>query len=166
MASVQVILREKIANLGSEADIVSVKPGYARNHLIPHGKAYEATAGNLRQITNLKAKRAERESSEKTDAQNIAGRLRKATLKMELEIGQGGKAFGAITAADIAEAIAAQLNVTVDRHSIDLEKPIKTTGKHEVTVRVHHEVDAVVRISISTPNAPEVKEKEAEEAAE
>lgn len=163
MANVQVILKEKIASLGAEADIVAVKAGYARNYLIPQGKAYEATAGNLRQITNLKAKRAEREASEKAEAQNTAGRLRKATLKLELEIGQGGKAFGAITAADIATAIAEQVKVTVDRHAIELEKPIKTTGKHEVTVRVHPEVEAVVRVSVSTPESPAEGEETTEE---
>ncbi|HWB05923.1 MAG TPA: 50S ribosomal protein L9 [Verrucomicrobiales bacterium] len=162
MANVQVILKEKIASLGAEADIVAVKAGYARNYLIPQGKAYEATAGNLRQITNLKAKRAEREQAEKTEAQNTAGRLRKATLKLELAIGQGGKAFGAITAADIAEAILAQTKIKVDRHAIDLEKPIKTTGKHEVTIKVHPEVEAIVKLNIATPEAPEAREEEEE----
>ncbi len=162
MANVQVILKEKIASLGAEADIVAVKSGYARNYLIPQGKAYEATAGNLRQMTNLKAKRTEREASEKVEAQNTAAKLRKGTLKLELAIGQGGKAFGAITTADIAEAIAAQFKVTVDRHAIDLEKPIKTTGKHEVSVRVHPEVEAVVRLTVSTPDAPEKDEEAAE----
>ncbi len=160
MANVQVILKEKIASLGAEADVVSVKAGYARNYLVPQGKAYEASAGNLRQITNLKAKRTEREAGEKVEAQNTAARLRKVTLKLELAIGQGGKAFGAITAADIATAIATQFKVTVDRHSIELEKPIKTTGKHEVTVRVHPEVEAVIRLSVSTPDAPAEKDDE------
>ena len=92
-----------------------------------------------------------------------AAKLRKTTLKLQLAIGQGGKAFGAITTADIAAAIASQLKVTVDRHAIYLEKPIKTTGKHEVTVRVHPEVEAIVRLSISTPEEPAEKEEEAAE---
>ena len=160
MANVQVILKEKIASLGAEADVVQVKAGYARNYLLPQGKAYAATAGNLRQVNALKAKRAERESAEKADAQNTAGRLRKATLKLELAVGQAGKAFGAITAADIAAAIADQLKVKVDRHDILLEKPIKTTGKHEVMVRLHPEVEAAVKLSISTPDAPASDEDE------
>lgn len=162
MANVQVILREKISSLGAEADIVAVKAGYARNYLLPQGKAYAATAGNKNRLVKLKAKRTEREATEKVEAQNTAARLRKTTLKLDLAIGQGGKAFGAITAADIAAAIASQLKVTVDRHAIDLEKPIKTTGKHEITVRLHPEVEAQVKLTVSTPNAP----PEAEEAAE
>lgn len=164
MPNVQVILKEKIASLGAEADIVAVKAGYARNFLLPQGKAYAATAGNLRQVAALKAKRAEREAAEKAEAQNTAARLRKATIKLELATGQGGKAFGAITSADIAAAIAAQLKVTVDRHSIDLEKPIKTTGKHEITIRVHPEVEAVVKLSVSTPDAPAEEGGEEEKA--
>ncbi len=163
MANAQVILKEKIANLGAEADIVSVKAGYARNYLVPQGKAYAATSGNLRQLNGLKARRAEREAAEKAEAQNTAGRLRKANLKLELAVGQGGKAFGAITAADIAAAIADQVKVTVDRHAIDLEKPIKTTGKHEITVRVHPEVEAVIRLSVSTPDSSDEKEEGAAE---
>lgn len=160
MANVQVILKQKIASLGAEADIVAVKAGYARNYLIPQGKAYEATAGNLRQINNLKAKRAERESAERAEAQNTAGKLRKANLKLELSVGQGGKAFGAITAADIADAIFEQTKIKVDRHAVELEKPIKTTGKHEVTVRVHADVEAVVKVTVATPDAPEGEEEE------
>ncbi len=155
MANVQVILKDKIAKLGSEADIVSVKAGFARNYLIPQGKAYEATPGNLRQIKNLKARRTEREAAEKAEAQSTADRLRKLTLRLELSVGQGGKAFGAITAADLATAIAGQVKITVDRHQIELEKPIKTTGKHEVTVRLHPEVEVQVKVSVSTPGAKE-----------
>jgi large subunit ribosomal protein L9 len=166
MANVQVILKEKIPSLGAEADIVSVKAGYARNFLIPRGKAYAATAGNLRQIANLKAKRAEREGAERAEAQNTVARLRKVTLKLELSIGQGGKAFGAITATDIAAAIADQAKVTVDRHAIDLEKPIKTTGKHDITVRVYHDIEAVVKLEVSTPEHAETTEEGEEKKPE
>lgn len=151
MATVQVILKEKISNLGSEADIVSVKAGYARNFLVPSGKAFIANTGNLRYLNNLKAQRAERESAEKLEAQNLAGKLRKASIKLELATGQGGKAFGSITTIDLAQAILEQAGVKVDRHAIDLDKPIKTTGKHEITVRLHPEVDALIKITVSAP---------------
>lgn len=151
MASVQLILKEKIAHLGAEADIVTVKAGYARNFLVPSGKAYLANSSNLRHVNNLKAHRAEREAGEKLEAQNLAGKIRKSAIKLELATGQGGKAFGSITTSDIAEAILAQAGVKVDRHAIDLEKPIKTTGKHEVTVRLHPEVDVLVKISVTAP---------------
>ncbi|RYD38281.1 MAG: 50S ribosomal protein L9 [Verrucomicrobiaceae bacterium] len=151
MATVQVILKEKIANLGSEADIVTVKAGYARNFLVPAGKAFVANAGNLRHLNNLKARRSEREAGEKLEAQNLAGKLRKSTIKLELATGQGGKAFGSITTIDLAQAILDQAGVKVDRHAINLEKPIKTTGKHEITVRLHPEVDALIKITVTAP---------------
>lgn len=162
MATVQVILKEKIANLGSEADIVSVKAGYARNYLVPFGKAFEASAGNLRHVNNLKAKRAEREAGEKLEAQNLAGKIRKVTLKLELATGQGGKAFGSITTMDIATALKEQAKIEIDRHAIDLEKPIKTTGKHEVSIRVHAEVEATLKITVGTPAEEVAGDAEAE----
>lgn len=165
MATVQLILKEKIANLGAEADVVTVKAGYARNFLVPTGKAFLANTGNLRHVNKLKAQRAEREAGEKLVAQNLAGKIRKSTIKLELATGQGGKAFGAITTSDIADAILAQAGVKVDRHAVDLEKPIKTTGKHEVTVRLHPEVDVLVKISITAPTEEAAAtEEEAEEA--
>ena len=161
MATVQLILKEKIAHLGAEADVVTVKAGYARNFLVPSGKAFLANTGNLRHVNKLKGQRSEREAGEKLEAQNLAGKIRKSSIKLELATGQGGKAFGAITTGDIADAILAQAGVKVDRHAIDLEKPIKTTGKHEVTVRLHPEVDVLVKLNIVAPSeevAPESEE--------
>lgn len=149
MATVQVILKEKIANLGAEADVVSVKAGYARNFLIPHAKAYEATKGNLLQVKNLKAKRAEREAKEIGEAQAVAAKIKKLNLKLELATSQAGKAFGAITNMDIAKALEAQ-KITIDRHSIELDKPIKGTGKFEVPIRLHSEVEVTLRLTVTS----------------
>ena len=161
MPNVQVILKEKVGALGAEADIVTVKAGYARNYLVPQGKAYEATAGNLRHINNLKTRRAARESEERAAAQTEAGKIRKLTIRMILDVGQGGKAFGAITAADIAAAIKEQAGVTVDRHNITLEKAIKSTGKHEVPVNLYPGVDVNVKLNVTTPAAEGAEEEEA-----
>jgi large subunit ribosomal protein L9 len=159
MATVQVILKEKIANLGAEADVVSVKAGYARNFLIPQAKAYEATKGNLLQVKNLKAKRAEREAKEISEAQALAGKIKKLTLKLELATSQAGKAFGAITNMDIAKALEEQ-KITVDRHSIQLDKPIKGTGKFDIVIRLHPEVETSVRVTV-TSNGEVVEDSEA-----
>ncbi|MBP7948024.1 MAG: 50S ribosomal protein L9 [Verrucomicrobiales bacterium] len=162
MAQVQVILKEKIAALGAEADIVSVKAGYARNFLVPQGKAFEATQGNLRHVANLKAKRAEREGRELADAHNLAGKIRKLNLKLELSTSQAGKAFGSITNMDIARALEEQ-KITVDRHAIQLDKPIKGTGKFEVPVRIHPDVEAIIRVTVNaaaTADEVEVADEE------
>ena len=161
MANVQVILKEQIKGLGSEADVVGVKRGFARNFLLPQGKAYEATKGNLLQTKNLKAKRAEREAKEATEAQSVAAKIKKLNIKLELNTSQAGKSFGAITTMDIAKALAEQ-NITVDRHSIHLEKPIKSTGKFEVPIRLHTDVEVTLRLTVSASG--EAPAEEAEEA--
>ena len=148
MANTEVILREKITNLGAEADVVSVKRGYARNFLIPSGKAYEATTGNLRNIEKLQQVRAQREAEELVEAEKIATKLRKTKLSMQLAIGQAGKAFGSITTADIAKAILDKAKVEIDRHQIVLDKPIKGTGEFEIPVKVHADIEVVMTLKV------------------
>ena len=100
MAATEVILREKIHGLGAEADVVKVKAGFARNFLIPTGKAYEATKGNLNQIENLNKARAAREAAELAEAHELAGKIGRLKPKFTLEIGANGKAFGSVTSID------------------------------------------------------------------
>lgn len=165
MATVQVILKEKIKGLGAEADVVDVKRGFARNFLVPQGKAFEATAGNLRNLNNLKAVRAEREAKELQEAEKIASKLKKLKLKLTLQTGQGGKAFGSITTMDIAAAVAeSAAKVELDRHQIQLEKPIKSTGTFEVPVKLHADVNCFLKITVSA-ESEEGAAAEGEEAA-
>lgn len=153
MATVQVILKEKIQNLGSEADVVKVRRGFARNFLVPQGKAYEATKGNLRQIENLRRVRAEREATELAEAQKIAGKLKKLKLKLTLATGQGGKAFGSITTIDIAKAVKDESGIEIDRHHIELDKPIKSTGTFDVPVKLHSEIDCFLKLTVIAEGA-------------
>lgn len=164
MPSVEVILKEPIRGLGAEADIVKVKSGYARNFLVPQGKALEATKGNLRVIHALKARRAEREARELAEAEGVATKIRKANLKLTLRTGSDGKAFGSITTLDLLQALEDQgpKGVKLDRHAIQLEKPIKQTGKFDVPVRVHPQVTANLRVTVS-PESGETAEESAEE---
>jgi large subunit ribosomal protein L9 len=167
-SSTEVILTEKIHNLGAEADIVKVKTGYARNFLIPRGKALEVTKATLRRLNLLKAKRAEREAEELNEAQELARKLNKIKLDIELETGETGKAFGSITATDIAEKIRAALggNIEIDRHKIHLERPIKDSGKHEVTVKLHHDVTATVEVNVAAKGSAPAAEEGAREEGE
>jgi large subunit ribosomal protein L9 len=166
MPTTEVILTEKIHNLGAEADIVKVKVGFARNFLIPNGKALEITPAAMRRINILKAKRAEREAKELNDAQELARRINKLKLDLELETGETGKAFGSITAADLAEKIKGSLGgIEIDRHKIHLERPIKDTGKHEVEVKLHHDVTAKLEVNVAAKGAAQ-EEKGEEEKAE
>lgn len=166
MPTIEVILTEKVPNLGAEADLVKVKAGYARNFLLPMGKAIEKSAGEVHRINQLKKKRAEREAAELNEAQDLARRIGKLKLSFELETGETGKAFGSVTASDIADKLRAELggNVEFDRHRISLPKALKDSGKHDVEIKLHHDVTATVTVTIAAKAKPE--EAAAEEAAE
>src|SRR3982750_932192 len=101
MPSTEVILTENVAGLGAEADMVKVRRGYARNYLLPRGKAYEVTPATMRQLDNLKKKRAEREARELNDAEELTRRISKLKVTFTLATGESGKAFGSVTAQDI-----------------------------------------------------------------
>ncbi len=166
MATTQVILKEKIKGLGAEADVVKVRRGFARNFLVPAGKAFEATKGNLRQIENLKKVRAKREADELAEAEKTASKLKKVKLKLTLATGASGKAFGSITTLDIAKALEEQGKITIDRHQIVLDKPIKTTGKHEITIKVINDLTAVVRLDVTAEGSAEGAAPEEDDIAE
>ncbi len=163
MPTTEIILSEPVYNLGVEADIVKVKTGYARNFLLPTGKALEVTPATLRRVNLLKAKRAEREAREMNEAQDVARRIGKVKLDLELETGETGKAFGSITAADIADHLRKQLGGTfeIDRHRIHLERPIKEAGKHEITIKLHHDVNATLTVNVTAKGSPAIVEGDA-----
>jgi large subunit ribosomal protein L9 len=142
MPSTEIILTENIPGLGAEADVVKVRRGYARNYLLPQGKAYEVTKQTLRQLDNLKAKRAAREATELNEAEDLARRIGKLRITFTLETGESGKAFGSITAQDLVKRLKNELGNEIDRHRLVLEHPIKTTGEHEVPIKLHHDVTA------------------------
>jgi len=149
MPNTQVILTEPIAGLGAEADVVKVKPGYARNFLIPRGKAFEVTPTSLKQINKLKAKRAEREAQEMNDAEELARRINKLKITLTLETGETGKAFGSITAKDIADKLKSELGgQEIDRHLIVLERPIKESGSHDIEIKLGHDVVAHLTLNV------------------
>ncbi len=154
MPLTELILTENVPGLGAEADVVKVRRGYARNYLLPRGKAFEVTPGALRQLDALKQKRAEREARELNDAEELARRIGKARLVFTLETGETGKAFGSVTAQDIVSRLKNELGAEIDRHKIVLERPIKDTGDHEITIRLHHDVTAQLIFQVKSTEEP------------
>jgi len=156
MPSTEIILTENIPGLGAEADVVKVRRGYARNYLLPQGKAFEVTPASLRQLDALKAKRAAREAAELNAAEDLSRRIGKARITFTLETGETGKAFGSITAQDIVKRLKNEIGADIDRHRVVLEHPIKTTGEHEVQIKLHHDVTAkfVFQVKPSKEEAP------------
>jgi large subunit ribosomal protein L9 len=165
MSHTEVILTVNHPPLGAEADIVRVRRGYARNFLVPQGKALEVTKASLRAVNHLKAKRAEREAREVTEAEELASRITKIKLNLTLETGETGKAFGSITAKVLTEKLEAELkDVTLPRHAVELEKSIKESGDHEIPVRLHPDVTAKLRVKVSAAKSEEDEAGEDEEA--
>jgi large subunit ribosomal protein L9 len=165
MPLTELILTENIPGLGAEADVVKVRRGYARNYLLPRGKAYEVTRGALRQLDALKQKRAEREARELNEAEELARRIGKARFIFTLETGESGKAFGSVTAQDIMNRIKNELGAEIDRHKIVLERPIKDTGEHDVAIKLHHDVTAQLVFQVKSAEEPRDRGVEAESAA-
>ena len=153
MPTSEVILTENIRGLGAEADIVKVKRGYARNFLLPTGKTYEVTPVTLKRINQLKAKRAQREGEERNAAEELARKINKLTLNLTLETGSQGKAFGSITVKDLEDALKKELpNANIERHAIQLERPIKETGTHEVPIKLYTDVTATLKVAVKSAN--------------
>jgi large subunit ribosomal protein L9 len=144
---IEVILREDIKTLGRAGEVVRVKPGYARNYLLPQGLAYEATEGNKKRIAAETRVQATRNQAERAEAERLAATLAGVTLPLSGKAGEEGKLFGSITSQDIADALS-RAGHLVDRRRIEMEHPIKTVGDHTVTVRLHPEVHAELRVSV------------------
>jgi large subunit ribosomal protein L9 len=157
MPSTEIILTENVPGLGAEADKVKVRRGYARNFLLPKGKAYEVTPASMRQLDNLKKKRAEREARELNDAEELTRRIGKLKVTFTLATGESGKAFGSVTAHDIVTRLKNEIGVEIDRHKIVLEHPIKNTGEHEVTIKMHHDVVTKFHFQVKSAEAPKTE---------
>jgi large subunit ribosomal protein L9 len=162
---VEVLLKSKIAKLGAEADVVSVKPGYARNYLFPKGLAVVATSATKKQVELLKKLRAEREADEMNKAQEIAGKLNKQKLTFILATVEGqDKVFGSVTTLMIVDRLKNE-GLIVDRKQIKLDKPIKDMGEHEITIEIHSDVSARLKIIVTPPAVEKADyEVKAEEA--
>ena len=143
----EVILREDIKSLGKAGALVRVKPGYARNFLLPQGLAYEATAGNKKRIEAESKARNARAAQDKTEAQAIADQLNAVAITVAAKAGEGERLFGSITAQDIADQLA-RAGHPIDKRKIELSHPIKQLGEHTVLVRLHAEVQASIRLTV------------------
>ena len=146
----KLILTQEVGGLGSAGDIVEVKDGYGRNFLIPRGFAIRWTKGGERTVESIRKARSNREVRDLDHAQEIKARLEGTTVSLPVRAGEGGRLFGAVTVSDIAGAInsAAGEKDAIDKRKIILGNPIKSLGSHQVTVKVHDEVDATVNLNV------------------
>ncbi len=143
----EVILREDVKSLGKAGALVRVKPGYARNFLLPRGLAYEATEGNKKRIAAETKSREARATQDRVEAQGSADRLSGLSITIAAKAGEGDRLFGSVTAQDIADALS-QAGHPVDKRKLQLEHPIKQLGEHVVPVHLHADVQAAIRVMV------------------
>ena len=144
-----VILNRDIKGTGKAGDVVNVSDGYARNMLLPKGYATEATEGNIRNLKKQKAIAAEKKAEEKAAAQQTAGKIGKVSVEIKTKAGEGGRIFGSITSKDIADALKAQHNITVDKKKILLDSPIKQTDEMTVEIKLYTDVNAKLKVVVN-----------------
>ena len=140
-----IILRQAVDKLGHPGDVVTVKNGYARNFLLPRGFAYEATAGNLKRIAQERSRLVAAENERRDGASDLAKKLEEVQLTFSARVGEEGKLFGSVTAADIAEQLAAQ-GFNIEKRIIDLHEPIKALGVYRVPIKLHADVKPEIRV--------------------
>jgi large subunit ribosomal protein L9 len=143
----KLILTNEVTNLGSPGDIVDVRDGYGRNYLLPRNYAIRWTKGAAKQVESIKAAREAHAIHDLEEAKSVKGNLENAPINVPVRAGEGGRLFGAVTVADIAEALASA-GAKVDKRRIEVGNPIKALGTHTISVRVHPEVSATVKLNV------------------
>jgi large subunit ribosomal protein L9 len=148
----ELILKETIDSLGREGDVVKVKPGYARNYLLPQGKAVLADASNLAILEQNKAQIQARLDAQRKVAENLFKKLTGISLEFEELAGEEEKLFGSVTAGDIHDRLV-EKKIDVDKRSINLSEPIKTLGEHRVTIKVGFDLEAEISVTVKAQEA-------------
>ena len=144
----KVILTHEVSDLGAAGDVVDVKDGYARNFLFRRGLATAWTKGGQKQVDANAKGRATRAVKSREEAQSIKGNLESKSVTVPAHAGQGGRLFGAVSTADIAAAVKAAGGPELDKRTIEVPTPIKTTGTHAAMIRLHPEVRATIELEV------------------
>ena len=148
----QIVLRADVDGVGKKGDIIDVADGFARNFLIPKGRAFKATPGVQTQADAMRRSRDLKDAKDREAAETVARKLVPMVITVAARAGAEGKLFGSITVGDVVEAVESQAHVSLDRRRVQLDEPIKTLGTHEVPVRLHPEVQFRVTVEV-TPGA-------------
>jgi len=144
----RVVLRADVDGVGKKGDVVEVADGFARNFLLPQGRAFRATDGVLAQAAAMRRGRDLKDAKDRASAETVARELVAKVIRITAKAGTEGRLFGSVTAADVAEAVAAQAGVSLDRRRVELPEPIKTLGSHDVGVKLHSEVEFRITVEV------------------
>lgn len=144
----RLILRADVGGVGKKGDIVEVSDGYGRNYLLPKGLALRATQGAESQATAMRRSRDVKDARDRAAAEEVAKRLVPAVITIPARAGSEGRLFGSVTANDIAEAVADQTGIDLDRRKLVLDEPIKSVGVHQVPAKLHTDVEFPVTVEV------------------
>ena len=144
----KLILTHEVDKLGVAGDVVEVKDGYGRNFLLPRGLATRWTKGGQKQVESIVRARATRAVKNLEDAQALKVRLESGAVTLPVRSGGSGRLYGAVTSADIADAVKAAGAGSIDRRTVSVSTPVRSLGAHEVQVRLHPEVQATLRLNV------------------
>ena len=144
----KLILTQEVTGLGAPGDVVEVKDGYGRNYLVPRGLGIRWTRGAEKTVESIKAARSARAVRDHDHAEQIKAKLQAQTVNVQVRAGAGGRLFGAVTVAEIAAALTEATGEQVDKRTIVVTNPIKSLGAHQVTVKVHDDLEATVQLNV------------------
>lgn len=144
----RLLLRADVDGLGHKGDVVEVADGYARNFLVPRGMAIVASDGAERQAESMRRSRAVADAAARSLAESVATTLVPAVVTVPARAGAEGKLFGSVTTTEVADAVAAQFNLELDRRDLHIDEPIRELGTHKVTARLHTEVQFDITIEV------------------
>jgi large subunit ribosomal protein L9 len=147
----KIILQENVDKLGTRGAVVEVAAGYARNYLLPRKMAVPATPGNLKALERMRSTFAKKEAVERDAAQSLATQLADVHISIARKSGENDQLFGSVTAADIADALAAK-GFTIDKRRIQLHDPIKVISERDVAIKVHYDISATIKLSVTSEN--------------
>lgn len=149
----KVVLLKDVSGIGKRGEIVNVAEGHGRNFLIPRGMAQEATDGRVREIARNRQAKASKEERMAEEARKLAARIKGLSVKVEARAGEGGKLFGSVGNKDVAQALAAQSGIKLDRKKIELKESMKALGSYPALVRLHPGVQAEFTVEVVNGNA-------------
>ena len=144
----EIILQEDVDKLGTRGQVVNVANGYARNFLLPRKLGIEATPGNMKRLEKMRATFAKKEATEKEAAQKLAELLSAVSLSFTRKAGENDQLFGSVTSGDVADALAAQ-GFQIEKRKIMLADPIKVVGEYQIPIKLHREITATVKLTVS-----------------
>jgi len=149
----KIILKQNIEKIGQVGNVVEVSDGFARNFLIPQGKAISFTAGNLKQIEYLKKREAEQREGELKEIKELAEKINNISLEIKVKAGEEGKLFGSVTSKDIVEALLKEHGIELDKKKLNLKESLKRLGTYIVPVNLYKDVTPQIKVNLISDSA-------------